>query len=271
MPSLSDLTKGVKRGWDGSRDALGNSTVGAIIGAVLAPYTGGASMAWGGAIGGAIGGGYEGGTQGALQGGMQGYMLGSGIGSLSGSTASAAPIKAAGAPPSVSATPAPAPGIGAAPPPPSALPPNPTGSGFAGQVGIQNSNVGVAALNAPSIPAPPVVSAQLPAAKPAPATVAPQQPVVPNTVAEAPADVPWHRSKATQVLSGLPYLLGLGEDPNYDDVYSPDPEPSVVDEYYDDVAKYGIANVPVPPELRRTPAARRTDFGSKRSTLKRRA
>jgi len=224
--------------------------MGMIIGAALAAPTGGMSMAWGASLGGAAGSLAGGGSiKDAAMAGAAGY----GLGSL------ATPYLAPSA--------APALGGGIAP----------TGSGFggtgpqvAGGVGSLNSRVGTAALN-PDVSwgvnpvGPP---SQLPS-DPYGLNYMDQAVATPVPAALPPAETPFWESDMMKYGIGGVMLAGMLEDPNYDTVRSPDAEPSVVDQYYADVAEHGEGNVPLPTELQPVPASRVNNFGSKRLGAKR--
>jgi len=255
---LHDKIKGV---WDDVRDSLGDSTVGMLLGAALAPMTAGTSLAWAGslgtaanmAIGGAIGGGYSGGLPGAIQGGLTGY----GIGSLAspmiptqygGTAAATAPSTAAGVPRNIG----PPRGIAStlSTPTMASAVPNPMQSGFsAPNIGP----MGTSGFSAPN----PVGSTGPSVPNPVSRT---QMQAVPDAGAGA-ENVPWFKEDWFKYASGVPYLLGMFEKPNYQTVEAPERRPTVVDRYYADVAKYGVENVPVPAELAPPPSDRVPTWG----------
>ena len=95
---------------------------------------------------------------------------------------------------------------------------------------------------------------------------------VPSAASQAAAtEAPfWESDMMKYGIGGLlGYEVLFGNDPNYETVRSPDAEPSVVDQYYADVAEYGEGNVPLPTELQPAPASRVNNFGSKRLGAKR--
>ena len=54
------------------------------------------------------------------------------------------------------------------------------------------------------------------------------------------------------------------EDPEYDNYDAGPPRPSVVDEYYADVAEHGIENVPVPTQLQPPPPSQVPNYGRRK-------
>lgn len=257
---------------------LSLSTLGSIVGTALGGPVGAA-------LGGMLGAAADGsGARGMLAGGLGGYALGAGVQGLGfgpGAAATSATMPAS----AVTSAAIPVPGPHAMVPP--SMPQGPPSVLSAPSPSV--GGTGIAALSPQNIGPPrgAVYAAQqaTPASVPVPGfnpkitdvkgpapflgggnTTQPAQAqnLVPSTEDKPFWESPWMKYG----LGGL-MLAGMFEEPEYDDIHSPEPRPSIVDQYYADVAEFGADNVPIPPQLRATPASRRHDFGSRRSAVRR--
>ena len=100
-----------------------------------------------------------------------------------------------------------------------------------------------------------------------------ESPLIPPTGIETitdGVDKPFWESDYMKYGLGAALVAGMFEDPEYDNFDAGPPRPSVVSEYYADVAEHGVENVPVPTQLQPPPPSQRNNYGSKRSSLGRR-